>query len=526
MRFFNTAGPVDPNDHYCLPPLQRFDLDDLMLLIQQKKYFVLHAPRQTGKTSALLALQDHLNSALSPGYRCVYINVEIAQSAREDVSAAMQAILGSLAASARDNLKDDFIDATWPEILAKQGPHGALKEILSRWAAADSTPLVLLIDEIDALIGDTLISILRQLRAGYIQRPKSFPQTVILCGVRDVRDYRIHSSATKEIITGGSAFNIKAESLRLGNFQQTEIETLYQQHFQETGQTFDAEAIVQVGQLTQGQPWLVNALAYEACFKMKASRDRSQAITRKIIEQAKENLIEQRQTHLDQLTDKLREPRVRRVIEPILAGGALGDIPPDDIDYVIDLGLCTLQTDGGLQIANPIYREVLPRVLSSTARASLPTIAPTWLDADGKLDSEKLLDAFLIFWRRHGQPLLKTAHYHEIAPHIVMMAFLDRVANGGGTLECEYAIGSDRMDLHLRYGNEQLAIELKVWREGRSDPLAQGLEQLDSYLAGLGLDHGWLVIFDQRSGLVDISERTISEQVTTPAGRTVTLIRA
>ena len=61
MRFFTTEGPVNCADHYCLPPLARLDLDDVMALIAQKKYFLLHAPRQTGKTSCLLALAGHLN---------------------------------------------------------------------------------------------------------------------------------------------------------------------------------------------------------------------------------------------------------------------------------------------------------------------------------------------------------------------------------------------------------------------------------------------------------------------------------
>jgi hypothetical protein len=107
-----------------------------------------------------------------------------------------------------------------------------------------------------------------------------------------------------------------------------------------------------------------------------------------------------------------------------------------------------------------------------------------------------------------------------------MMAFLDRVVHGGGTLEREYAIGSDRMDLYLRYGSTPLAIELKVWRDGRPDPLQRGLAQLDSYLNGLGLETGWLVIFDQRSGLPDISERTTTATAVTPTGRQVTVVRA
>jgi hypothetical protein len=152
-------------------------------------------------------------------------------------------------------------------------------------------------------------------------------------------------------------------------------------------------------------------------------------------------------------------------------------------------------------------------------------IQPHWLTPEGKLDPDKLLTSFLSFWRQHGQPLLKSAPYHEIAPHLVLMAFLHRVINGGGTLEREYAIGSDRMDLCLRYGDVTLGMELKVWREGRPDPLQAGLEQLDRYLAGLGVDSGWLVIFDQRPGLPPIAERTTTEQAQTTSGRQVIVIR-
>jgi hypothetical protein len=217
---------------------------------------------------------------------------------------------------------------------------------------------------------------------------------------------------------------------------------------------------------------------------------------------------------------------VRRVIEPMLAGRALEDAAPDDIDYLIDLGLCRMAPGQGLTIANPIYREVLPRTLAFMPQASLPAITPTWLHADGGLNPERLLDAFLKFWRQHGQPLLGSAPYHEIAPHLVLMAFLHRVVNGGGTLEREYAIGSGRMDLCLRYGGVTLGIELKVWRDGEPDPLAEGLEQLDGYLAGLGLETGWLVIFDRRSGQPPIRDRTTSGEMPSPQDRRIAVVRA
>ncbi|MGI9213494.1 MAG: hypothetical protein ACR2HF_13560, partial [Methylococcaceae bacterium] len=112
--------------------------------------------------------------------------------------------------------------------------------MLTTWCQLESKPVVLVLDEVDALVGDTLISLLRQLRSGYPERPSRFPQSIILCGVRDIRDYRIHTSH-QEIITGGSAFNIKAESLRVGNFTRLESEALWLQHTQATGQSFAPE---------------------------------------------------------------------------------------------------------------------------------------------------------------------------------------------------------------------------------------------------------------------------------------------
>ena len=403
MRFFNTAGPVTCEDHYCLPPLERFDLDEISRLIEQKKYFVLHAPRQTGKTTCLLALRDHLNR--EDKYRCLYFNVEIAQSARENVREGMRAILNEMASWARTSLDDPFVEEIWPDVLARSGEHAALGEVLTRWAAHSSESLVLLMDEIDALVGDTLISVLRQLRAGYPRRPALFPQNVVLCGVRDVRDYRIHSDREKAIITGGSAFNIKAESLRLGDFNRAEVEELYGQHTAETGQAFEPETLDLVWELTRGQPWLVNALGYETCFKMKEGRDRSRPITAEKVQQARENLILRREIHLDQLTDKLREDRVRRVIGPMLQGESLGrQVTEEDIQYVTDLGLIR-RTESGLEIANAIYREVIPRDLTFVTQVDFEsTVQPAWyLGVDGRLDLPELLTAFQEFFREHSE---------------------------------------------------------------------------------------------------------------------------
>jgi hypothetical protein len=513
-RFFNTAGPNQPERHYTLPVMAR--LPEVARLIERGLYFVLHAPRQVGKTTALLNLAKELTAGGK--YVALLVSMEVGAPFPHDPGAAELAVLGRWRDHADARLPPDLQPPPWPDA----PPGGRIAAALRAWARAAPRPLVIFLDEIDALRDDALISVLRQIRDSYPNRPERFPHALALVGLRDVRDYKVASGGSDRQGTS-SPFNIKSESLTLRNFNRDEVAALYGQHTAETGQAFLPEAVDRAFLLTQGQPWLVNALAAQLTDVLV--QDRAEPIPAAKVDEAKEILIRRQDTHLDSLIERLQEPRVRAIIEPMLAGEALGDVPADDLRFAQDLGLVRLSSQGGLEVANPIYREVIVRTLAGTARASLPQMPVTWLGPDGKLDKDRLLVTFLDFWRQHGEPLLGTAPYHEVAPHLVLMAFLHRVVNGG-TIEREYAIGSGRMDLCLRYAGEVLAIEIKVWRLGQPDPLARGLTQLDAYLAGLGLDSGWLVIFDRRPGLTPVAERLTTSVVTSPAGRQVTTIRA
>ena len=499
MRFFCTAGPVRSKEHYCLPPLTRLALSEVLALIDQQKYFVLHAPRQTGKTTCLLALTEYLNRAGK--YHALYCNVELAQAAREDVQRGMRAIFGEMASRARDFLNDTFLFEQQRTLFEQFGADGVLNAAITEWSKASAKPIILLIDEIDALVGDMLISVLRQLRAGYDKRPRHFPQSIILCGVRDVRDYRIHSTQEKAIITGGSAFNIKAESLRLGNFQRREIATLIHQHRDATGQAFADDALERIWDLTRGQPWLVNALCYEVCFKAAEGRDHARPITAAMIETAKEQIVLRRETHIDQLVDKLAEHRVQNVIEPILAGiESTALIPTDDILYVRDLGL--IQTDEGqLKIANRIYQEVIPRELTFSTQLTFAHQPAWYIQADGRLDMDALIAAFQQFFREHSASWLEHLGYKEAGPHLLMQAFLQRIVNSGGRVEREYGLGRKRTDLLVIWpykGRRQKAvIELKVLYGSRQKTVAEGLGQTRDYMDLCATDEGHLLIFDR-----------------------------
>ena len=507
MRFFNTEGPVRLDKHYAIQPLDRVDVGEFLRLIEAERYFVLHAPRQTGKTSALIALRDRINSGKAGNLRCVDVNVEVGQVARDDTARGMRSILSSLASSARE-LGDDCPDDIWPDILAKVGPDDALRELLARWCRANPVPLVLLVDEIDSLVGDTLLSVLRQLRAGYQRRPEGFPQSIVLCGVRDIRDYRIRSS-TGEVIAGGSPFNVAAKSLRLGDFTAAETFALMDQHKAETGQCFTEAARKEVWEQTCGQPWLVNALCAGACFDNKAGRDRSRPIEADDIHAAREELILSRRTHLDQLAHKLEEERVRRVVGPILSGR---EVQHDgrDLEYLRDLGL--LAPDSPPRIANPIYQEVVPRELGYVLQDSLDIQTAWYVDDDGGLDMTKLLSAFRTFFGEHAEHWLGLlGDYREAAPQLILQAYLQRVVNGGGRIEREYGLGRGRTDLLVLWPREagqpsdlwaRFVVECKVLRDSDRKSLAwtveRGVEQTLAYMQRCRAAEGHLVVMDRR----------------------------
>ena len=512
MRTFNTAGPVAAADHYHIPPLERIDLPEVLDLIRDKKYFVVHAPRQTGKTSALLALRDLLNGGGAGAWRCVYVNVEAGQAMREDVTEGVRTVLAELGFRASVTLRDDTVEQLWPDLLARVGAGQALRQTLARWSMADPRPLVVLIDEIDALVGDTLLSVLRQLRTGYDQRPGEFPHSVILCGVRDVRDYRIHSSAEDRLVLGGSAFNIKSESLRLGDFTEAEIRALLAQHTADTGQAFTEGALESIRARTAGQPWLVNALCYDACFRHKPGRERARPITAEAVVAAQERLILRRDTHIDDLANKLREERVRRVVEPILTGADEQAWSTEDVAYVCDLGLVAQEPDGTPHIANPIYAEVVPRHLNYAVQAGLPQRMEWYVGADGGLDVAGLIAAFQAFFREHSEHWVQRfERYHEAGPQLLLQAHLQRIVNGGGRIEREYALGRGRTDLLIAWprggGERRFVVECKVRRGDLERTITEGLAQTRAYVDRCNAEAGHLIVFDRAP------ERTWDEKI-------------
>jgi len=505
-RVFNTMGSCLAEDHYMLPPGRR--LSQLQDLIDGKTFFVIHAPRQTGKTTLL----RNFSRELTDNGAFAAITVSMESFTDPQVQVSLPQMLARIQEVAGQQLPDELCP---PGVDPASRPTQAgLTGLLSDWSRKIDRPLVVFFDEIDSLPGPVLLSVLRQLRDGYTSRPAPFPQSVALVGLKDVRDYKAQARPGAEPLGTSSPFNIKSRSLSLRNFTAAEVAELLSQHTVETGQEFAPDAVEQIFNQSGGQPWLVNALARQLVTDYDALvQDRSVTVTKEDVLAAREILIERRDTHLDSLVARLNEDRVRRVIEPILTGEtSLDPTYNDDFSHVLDLGLVA-RHEGVHKIANAIYTEIITRVLNFQVQTHIAT-NPAWFVAgDGTLDMMKLIEGFIEFWRGNGEILLKGLAYQEAAPHLVFMAWLQRIVNAGGQIHREYAVGTKRVDLVVEFGGRSDVIELK--RTHVYKALPDGLAQVSSYAKRLGRDRGYLVLFDVKT-TTPIEERgkveTVEEQ--------------
>ncbi|NIM16416.1 MAG: AAA family ATPase [Candidatus Aminicenantes bacterium] len=484
-KYFNTAGLCFPDEHYMVDPLSR--LRKVENLIARKRYFTIHAPRQTGKTTYLHAVSRKLNT--EGKYISLAVSFERAGYNSISVDEANRKIIHNIYSASVEQLAKKY----WPE-----NPKGRkyldLKEYLQTWARAQSDPIVLFIDEIDSLMNDVLISVLRQLRDGYQSRPGHFPSSVALVGLRDVRDYKVESRNGIKPLGTASPFNVKSDSLLISNFTKEEVFQLLDQHTTETGQVFPGEVKEEIFSLTQGQPWLTNALAYQIVSEILED-DYSKTITVDILNEARKQLVLRRDTHLDSLVDRLKEEWVKQIVQAIINGDSLHfDILDDHISYVRDLGIVS-QTSP-LEFANPIYAEIIPGVMASPIQESIPKEVQTsrFVDRDGNLDMEKVLKEFQVFYRRNSGMWLDRYEYKESAHHLLLMSYLQRLVNAGGEINHEMALGNKRIDMRVKYGNQEFALELKIKRGNYT--IEEGKQQLNDYLDIIGLKEGYLVIFD------------------------------
>ena len=483
-KAFNVAGPCYPDKHYMLPAQER--CRGLLNLVELEQYFVIHAARQSGKTTLLLELARQLND--EGGYYVLYCSLESVQGIAE-AERGIPAILNVLRTEV--TFHEPLNDHAFSDNADYFRFNVVLRELLSHFCKQLDRPLVIFFDEVDCLSNGTLLSFLRQLRDGYINRSRiPFVHSIALVGVRNIRDYQGKIREKQETLGSASPFNIVSETLTLRNFTAEEVATLYFQHTKLTGQVFSPEVIDKVYHYTQGQPWLVNAIARETVVKILESQF-SHPIDPIRIEQAVQNIILRRDTHIDSLMERLKEERVQHIVEPVILGESKGyDLLDDDYQYVLDLGLLR-ETEKKVIPSNPIYAEVIIRTLSFRSQRELENEGmeemPTYLVA-GRIDMKRLLSDFQQFWRENSEIWVERYQYKEAAPHLILQAFLQRIVNSGGHVSREIASGTGRLDLCLHYQAINYPIELKL-RYGKKS-YEDGKQQLAEYMDELGCSEG------------------------------------
>ncbi|MDR1633075.1 MAG: PD-(D/E)XK nuclease domain-containing protein [Dysgonamonadaceae bacterium] len=490
-RFFNTTGPCDPEYHYMLPPEDRLVGAQLHRYIKDRLYWVLHAPRQTGKTTFLKSWMNEINAG-GEAVSC-YVSVERCQEITEP-ERAMPAIYNAVMEYAQ------WAELPVPEITTADA-NSMLSNVLIRWSELLAPkPLIILFDEVDVLQGEVMISFLRQLRGGFVSRGVGkFPVSIALVGMRDLKDY-ITAAKGGKAPNPGSPFNVKADSASLSNFKKEDIAKLFSQRTKETGQQITPEALEYVYEQSNGQPWIVNSLFLRATMRI-LDEESTETVTIAHVREAQEQMILARETHLDALAYRLEDPQIRLVMESLMTGEpnpTLGE--SEQFRICLDLGLVSIE-GGTPQIANPVYREVIARQMTFSTQLAIPKPAWQWQKPDGTLDMDRLLQEFQKFWRRHSEVWEQKSNYTEAFPHLLLMAFLQRVTNGGGHIDREYAAGRGRMDLAVEFGGQCYIIEVKVVYYYDSPDMVreEGLEQITEYRDKINASaQAWLVIFDRR----------------------------
>ncbi|MDI1476704.1 ATP-binding protein [Polyangium sp. y55x31] len=518
MRTFSTEGPCDPARHHHLPAAPR--LAEVLGLVDEGAYLLVRAPRRTGKTTSLRALAAEL--LRSGRYAALVVSAEVGEPLGDDVACAEEALLASLRLSAEHDLPPELR----PPPLPASADGTRIWAPLSAWARVCPRPIVLFFDGTDTLHGAALRTVLRQLEIGFPRRPAAFPWSVVLSGTLDLRLEPFAAADDAPVrpgLTGPFETALSPESLR--SFTGDEIRALYAQHTHETGQTFDEAAIRAAREATAGHPFLVQALGRE----LVTTVPRAEPIRETHVRTAIHHLVDHRTTPIDALAARLAEPRVRRVVEPLLAGTArVARAREDDIRHTRDLGL--LAEDDPARIESGIHRALVPRLLASGVGRAITDDPARFYTTDGALDVEALLHAFAVFYTTHARHLVADAAYEAVAPELVFLGYLYRMVEPRGWVDVRWGGSHGRIDVMLRVplpnGDEQHeAFVLVSRRKGEPGAKARAVGFLEDVLDAEKLVSGTVIVFDRR-GKRAAGGRVKLKQTSTAKGRAARVLRA
>ena len=509
MRRFGTQGPVNPQEHYVVSRTE--EIADFINRVEQGKYIVLFAPRQTGKTtffqaalealaaSSVTATQRESDSELT--YFPIQLNFDVYKN--------------TSVADFYTNLYQDVCEEIENVFQRRGGPPSeALIQLLADTKLTDHHAMrrffrhlerllmpqkfVLIIDEFDGIPPVALSDFLHTLRHIYIAGKPRCPHSVGIIGVKSIAQLNYDRSI--------SPFNIQDE-FHLPNFTLEQVQELLGQYTEEVGQPFVPEVIAAIHKQTAGQPVLVNRFAQILTEELEVPK--TEPITMAHFSEAHAQLLEEDNvnfTHL--LTNIRRDPRFESLLMRIMAReeGVDFNLRSDVVSELATYGVIARGDDGMCEIINPIYLYCILQAFKAVVNGLEDEYLPEgtregfldYLTPAGLIDMEALLDNFRDFIVRVGFQILQVPDtpQESVGRHL-LLAYLDQfIKLIGGFMHIEVPTGRGRMDIIITHNQQKYIVETKIWRgDGRYQ---SGKKQLAAYLRSEGVTEGYYIVFDHR----------------------------
>lgn len=503
MRRFWTQGPVNAQEHYVVS--RSDEIADFIKRVDEGRYIVLFAPRQTGKTTffqdALAALIVDSMTEPAADYFPIQLNFDVYKNTSiadfythlyHDICEEIENLFQRRGVTPPETLIQFLEDTTLTD-------HHAMRRFFRRLDRL-LTPqkFVLIIDEFDGIPQAALSDFLHTLRHIYISGKPRCPHSVGIIGVKSIAQLNYDRSI--------SPFNIQDE-FHLPNFTHEQVQELLGQYTDEVGQIFAPEVVASIHKQTAGQPVLVNRFAQILTEELDIPK--TEPITIAHFSKAHAHLLEEDNvnfTHL--LTNIRKDRRFENLLMRIMARdeGVDFNLRSDIISELATYGVIVRGADGMCEIVNPIYLYCILQAFKAVVNGLEEEYLPEenqegfldYLTPAGQINMGLLLDNFRDFITRAGFRILQVPDtpQESVGRHL-LLAYLDQfVKLIGGFMYIEVQTGRGRMDIIIIHNQRKYIVETKIWRGDRH--YQAGKRQLAAYLRVEGVTEGYYVVFDHR----------------------------
>jgi hypothetical protein len=500
---FNITGLCFPDEHYMADVSKKMDATYKM--VEEGDYFIINRPRQYGKTTTLYTISDRLIA--SGKYAVFNISFEgIGDEIFKEEATFSSVIVDLFSNYAHETVPElkDWLKETASKVNNFEG----LSQVITEICTKTNKKVVVLIDEVDKSSNNKLfVSLLGLLRNKYLERRrKSTFHAVVLAGVHDVKTLKLKLRPDEEN-TLNSPWNIATTFKVDLNLNPSEIKAMLDDYSLEQNVVMDSQFIAEkLYFYSSGYPYLTSHLCKLIAEDILPYKEIREWTEDDVFKSFQLLLQERNNSNFDTLIKNLREyPELYQLTFSVVVEGISYIYNENNATISLGVlhGIFDRSTEGKLMIHNRIYRELISDMMVSEWRTKNAADPKNYLEGfDGlnqyrlpnnALDMQLIMEKFQTFMRL--QYSKKDHDFLERDGRLIFLAFLRPIINGAGHEFKEPQISEERrLDIVITFYQHQYVVELKIWHGQVAHE--KGLFQLAAYLDRLGLDTGYLLIFD------------------------------